>query len=127
MEDKEEEIQNNTSKYDLIKVKINKGVDGFIVDKEFYFRFEMQTKDNIRIFKCKENRKASKCTAIFKIKDDNIIDKNFIHNHSGNANECSKYIFKSAKALSAYACPRSRLSRGRSLSSGSTPKLAPIG
>ena len=61
MEDKEEEIQNNTSKYDLIKVKAIKGVDAFIVDKEFYFRFEMQTKDNIRIFKCKEYRKASKC------------------------------------------------------------------
>ena len=95
MEDKEEEIQNNTSKYDLIKVKTNKGEDAFIVDKEFYFRFEMQTKDNIRIFRCKEYRKASKCPAIFKIKDDNIIDKNFIHNHSGNAKECSKYIFKS--------------------------------
>jgi hypothetical protein len=40
-------------------------------------------------------RKASKCPQIFKIKDDNIIDKNFIHNHSGNAKECSKYIFKS--------------------------------
>jgi hypothetical protein len=54
MEDKEEEIQNNTSKYDLIKVKTNKGEDAFIVDKEFYFRFEMQAKDNIRIFRCKE-------------------------------------------------------------------------
>jgi hypothetical protein len=40
-------------------------------------------------------RKSSKCPQIFKIKDDNIIDKNFIHNHSGNAKECSKYIFKS--------------------------------
>ena len=95
MEDKEEEIQNNTSKYDLIKVKTNKGEDAFIVDKEFYFRFEMQTKDNIRIFRCKEYRKASKCPALLKIKDENIIDKNFIHNHSGNAKECSKYIFKS--------------------------------
>ena len=33
MEGKEEEIQNNISEYDLIKVKINKGVDAFIVDK----------------------------------------------------------------------------------------------
>ena len=40
-------------------------------------------------------RKASKWQQIFKIKDDNIIDKNFIHNHFGNAKECSKYIFKS--------------------------------
>ena len=39
--------------------------------------------------------KASKCPALFKIKDYNIIDKNFIHNRSGNAKECSKYIFKS--------------------------------
>ena len=54
MEDKEEEIQNNTSKYDLIEVKTNKGVDAFIVDKEFYFRFERKTKDNIKIFRCKE-------------------------------------------------------------------------
>ena len=37
--------------------------------------------------------KSSKCPALFKIKDDNIIDINFIHNHSGNAKECSKYIF----------------------------------
>ena len=95
MEDKEEEIQNNTINYELIKVKTNKGVDTFIVDKEFYFRFEMQAKDNIRIFWCKEFRKASKYPALLKIKDENIIDKNFIHNHSGNAKECSKYIFKS--------------------------------
>ena len=32
---------------------------------------------------------------IFKIKDDNIVHKNFIHNHSGNAKEYSKYIIKS--------------------------------
>ena len=99
MEDKKEEIQNNTSKYHLIKVKTNKGVDAFIVDKEFdkefYLRFELQIKDNIMIFICKEYKKASKFPTLFKIKDDNIIDKNFIHNHSGNANECSKYIFKS--------------------------------
>ena len=95
MEDKEEKIKNNTSKYELIKVKTNKGVDAFIVDKEFFFRFELQTKDNIRIFRCKEYRKASKCPALLKIKDDKIIDKNFIHNHSGNAKECSKYIIKS--------------------------------
>ena len=95
MELKEEEIQNNTSQYNLIKVKSNKGVDAFIVDKEFYFRFELPAKNNIRIFRCKEYRKASKCPTLFKIKDDNIIDKNFIHNHSGNAKECSKYIFKS--------------------------------
>ena len=53
MEDKEEEIQNNKSKYDLIKVKTNKGVDAFIVDKEFYFRLELQTKDKLRIFRFK--------------------------------------------------------------------------
>ena len=57
MEDKEEEIQNYTSKYDLIKVKTNKEVDAFIVDKEFYFRFELQTKDNIRIFRSKSTGK----------------------------------------------------------------------
>ena len=94
MEDKEEEIKNNTINYKLIKVKTNKGVDAFIVDKEFFFRFELQTKDNIRIFRCKEYRKASKCPALLKIKDENIIDKNFIHNHSGNAKEYSKYIIK---------------------------------
>ena len=60
MEDKEEEIQNYTSKYDLIKVKTNKEVYAFIVDKEFYFIFELQTKDNIRIFRLKEYRKVSK-------------------------------------------------------------------
>lgn len=60
MEDKEEEIQNYTSKYDLIKVKTNKEVDAFIVDKEFYFIFELQTKENIRIFRFKEYRKESK-------------------------------------------------------------------
>ena len=64
MEDKEEEIRNNTSKYYLIKVKTNKGVDTFIVDKEFYFRFELYTKDNIRIFMSKEYRKASKARFI---------------------------------------------------------------
>ena len=57
MEDKEEEIQNYTSKYDLIKVKTNKGVDAFIVDKEFFFRFELQTKDNIRMFRSKNTGK----------------------------------------------------------------------
>ena len=46
MEDKEKGIQNNTSKYNLIKVKTNKGVDAFIINKEFYFRFELQTKNN---------------------------------------------------------------------------------
>ena len=75
MELKEEEIQNNTSQYNLIKVKSNKGVDAFIVDKEFYFRFELPAKNNIRICRCKEYRKASKCPTLFKIKDDNIIDK----------------------------------------------------
>ena len=94
MEDKEEEIQNNTSKYDLIKVKTNKEVYAFIVDKEFYFRFEPQAKDYIRIFRCKEYRKASKFPALFNIKDDNFIDKNFIHNHSGNAKECFKSNIK---------------------------------
>ena len=54
MEDKEEENQNNISKYYLIKVKTNKGVDAFIIDKEFYFRFKLQTKDHIKILWCKE-------------------------------------------------------------------------
>ena len=35
MEDKEEEIQNNTSKYDLIEVKTNKGVDTFKLTRNF--------------------------------------------------------------------------------------------
>ena len=90
MEDKEEKIKNNTSKYELIKVKTNKRVDAFIVNKEFFFKFELQTKDNIRIFRCKEYRKASKIPALLKAKDEIIIDKNFIDNHSGNAKECSK-------------------------------------
>ena len=95
MEDKEDEFQNNGSNCELIKVQINKRVDAFIVDKEFFFGFEVQTKDNIKIFRCKEYRKVSKCPALIKMKDDNIIYKNFIHNHSDNAKECSKYILKS--------------------------------
>ena len=44
MEDKKEEIKNNTSKYELIKVKTNKGVDAFIVDKEFFLDLNYKQK-----------------------------------------------------------------------------------
>ena len=46
------------------------------------------------MFRCKEYRKTSKCSAYFKLFNEKIIEKDFNHNHNGDEKDCSKYIFK---------------------------------
>ena len=44
--------------------------------------------------RCKNYRKKAKCSAFFKIKNEYISEKNFIHNQSGDQKECSKFLIK---------------------------------
>ena len=63
-------------------------------NEEYYFWFERLKQDEAKLFRCKEYRKNSKCPAFFKIKGQEIIDKNVLHNHEANEKEYSKYILK---------------------------------
>ena len=60
----------------------------------FYFGFERLNQDGTKLFRCKDYRKKAKCPSFFKIKNENISEKNFIHNHSGEEKECSKFLIK---------------------------------
>ena len=85
-----EEIKQD--KFQLVKVKTNKNADAYIQNSEYYFWFERLNKDESKLFRCKEYKKNSKCPAFFKLKGDEIIEKNLLHNHEANEKECSKYI-----------------------------------
>ena len=56
----------------MLKIKTNKEDDAYVVDGEYYFRFERLNKDETKILNIKKIKKKSKYPAFFKIKNDTI-------------------------------------------------------
>ena len=92
MEKKAEKQASDEKQIEYEKIQTNKGQDAYIIENKFYFRFERLNKDNIKLFRCNEYRKTSKCPAYFKLSDEKIIEKDFNHNHNDDEKDCSKYI-----------------------------------